>query len=316
MWKRSDIKLGFTLVELLVVIAIIGVLVGLLLPAVQSAREAARRMQCSNNLKQLGLAIHNYADTHKVFPANANAADATNAAQNRFTNGFSFLAKMLPFFEQGNLYNQLNFAAKITDGYPTATNLTRNYGVIQTIIPVFLCPTDPTQGVRSDLAAWWAWPAEQSGTFQPVSRGGPAAVTCYKGYQGLAFDSNPPNGPFERSSVGGAISFRSYVDGTTNVLTLGERSPSYSPWASWAAGNGVWVMTDYPINQIRKTSPTPNPTEVGGIKYGAISMHVGGVQVGMGDGSVHFLGETIDFVTYQQLGNLADGLPAGGFSPN
>lgn len=316
MWQKFRRKSAFTLVELLVVIAIIGILVGLLLPAVQAAREAARRMQCSNNLKQLGLAIHNYADTHKVFPANANERDSVNPLQNRFTNGFSFLSKMLPFFEQGNLHNQLNFGRKLTDGFPNANDRTRNYGVIQSIIPVFLCPSDPTQGVRSDLAAWWAWPAEASGTFQPVSRGGPAAVTCYKGFQGLAFDSNPPNGPFERSSVGGPVGFRSYVDGTTNVLTLGERSPSYSPWASWAAGNGVWVMTDYPINGIRKTRPSPDPTEVGGIKYGAISMHVGGVQVGMGDGSIHFLSESIDFLTYQQLGNLADGLPAGGFNPN
>ena len=117
-------------------------------------------MQCSNNLKQLGLAIHNYADTHKKFPANANQADTTNALQGRFTNGFSFLSKMLPFFEQGNLHARLNFALKLTDGYPNATDITKNYGVIQTIIPVFLCPSDPTQGVRTDLAAWWAWPAE------------------------------------------------------------------------------------------------------------------------------------------------------------
>ncbi|MEX0818435.1 MAG: DUF1559 domain-containing protein, partial [Pirellulaceae bacterium] len=94
--KRTQ---GFTLVELLVVIAIIGILVALLLPAVQAAREAARRMSCNNNLKQLALAAHNYHDTYKVFPANANNRDASRGKPP--TNGFSWISKTLPFFEQG-----------------------------------------------------------------------------------------------------------------------------------------------------------------------------------------------------------------------
>ena len=105
---------------------------------------------------------------------------------------------------------------------------------------------------------------------------------------------------------------RDIIDGTTNVMAVGERSPSYSPWCAWAAGNGVWILTDYRINQIRETQPVPNAAEVGGVKYGAISMHEGGMHTLFADGSVHFLSENMDFRSYQQIGHHADGLPTGG----
>ena len=297
---------GFTLVELLVVIAIIGILVALLLPAVQAAREAARRMSCNNNLKQLALSAHNYHDTYKVFPSSANHRDPAP----RPSNGFSWIAKVLPFLEQGPLHDTLDFNRSLKNGTPTDPNT--NWGRIQAVIPTLLCPSDPTLAVRSDLAAWWAWPAELSPT-QPASQGGPAAITTYMGYQGDWFDSCPADGVFERSPCS-AVRFRDMLDGTSNVMMMGERSPSWSPWCSWAAGNGAWIVTRYPINQARKTWPTPNPTEVGGIKYGAISLHPGGVEVAMGDGSIHFLSETMDFTAYVQLGHMKDGLPIGGFS--
>lgn len=311
---------GFTLVELLVVIAIIGVLVSLLLPAVQSAREAARRMQCNNNLKQLALSVHNYHDTYKVFPTSANHRDLpVTPSLPSGTNGFSWIAKTLPFFEQGNLSDRLDFHRSLRDGVATDPNT--NWGVIQTVIPSLLCPSDPTLAVRSDLAAWWAWPAEARPT-QPGSRGGPAAITTYMGYQGWWFDGghNPTrryDGPFERSPQQ-AINFSHFLDGTSNVLSFGERSPSWSPWAAWSAGNGSWVLTRYPINIAKKTWPPGNPNmgrEIGGIKYGAISLHPGGVNAGMGDGSIHFLSETIDHATYIQLGDMWDSRPAGGFTP-
>ena len=301
---------GFTLVELLVVIAIIGVLVSLLLPAVQAAREAARRMQCSNNLKQLALSVHNYHDTHRVFPTNGNHRDVSRGLTP--TNGFSWISKTLPFFEQQNLHDRLNFALPLHTG--AANDVTTNWGVIQTVLPSLLCPSDPTRAVRNDLAAWWAWPAEPRPTV-PNSQGGPAAVTTYMGNQGDWFDTVPPDGPFERSpdvSVG----FRDVLDGTANVILLMERSPSWSPWCAWAAGNGVWALTRYPINQPRKTWPTPNSVEQGGVKYGSISLHPGGIQVAMVDGSVQFLQENMDFLVYRDLGHMANGLPLGGFQPN
>ncbi|MEZ6132712.1 MAG: DUF1559 domain-containing protein [Planctomycetaceae bacterium] len=292
---------GFTLIELLVVIAIIAILIALLLPAVQQAREAARRTSCKNNMKQLGLAIHNYHDVHLCFPMSAQVSHATNHPAP--SNGFSWISMTLPYFDQAPLYNQLNFNLKLTEG--TVSN---NRTLIESPLPTLLCPSDPTTAVRSDLANWWAWPGEP--TAGTVGRG-PAGVTCYMGFQGDWFDSNPPDGMFERSPKR-PVRMRDIIDGTSNVMAIGERSPSYSPWCAWSAGNGVWIVDRYRINQIRETEPVPNAAEVGGVKYGAISMHEGGIQVVFADGSVHFLSENMDHLTYQQMGRHADGKPTGG----
>jgi prepilin-type processing-associated H-X9-DG protein len=286
-------------VELLVVIAIIGILIALLLPAVQAAREAARRSQCTNNIKQLALATHNYHDTYKCLPMNNRPTPTIPGP-----NGFSWIAMTLPFFEQGTLHEQLDFNVELVNSAPS-----NNRALIETPIDTLLCPTDPTPGVRNDLAAWWAWPGAGSGA---VGRG-PAGVTCYMGYQGDWFDTTPPDGLFERqTSI--PVRFRDILDGTTNVMAIGERSPSYSCWAAWSAANGAWIVTRYRINQIRETVPVPPMTcqEIGGVRYGAISLHPGGINVAFADGSVHFLAETMDFTIYQQIGHLRDGLPTGG----
>lgn len=300
---RQNLRAAFTLVELLVVIAIIGVLVSLLLPAVQTARESARRTRCLNSLRQLALALHNYTDTFKVLPTSANSRDNSGTLK---TNGFSWIAKTLPFFEQGSLHSKINFNVKLTDGSPTDFNT--NFGVIQSVIPTLLCPSDPSKAVRSNLAAYWAWPGEPNPIGAASGGGpGPAAITCYMGFQGVGFDNDPPDGLFERSPAR-SLGFQNITDGTSTVLMLGERSPSYSPWCAWAAGNGVWVLSDYPINAIRKTSPKPDPTEAGGIKYGAISLHPGGINVCMADASIHFMPENIDFTLYQRLSKFDDGI--------
>jgi prepilin-type processing-associated H-X9-DG protein len=285
-------------VELLVVIAIIGILIALLLPAVQAAREAARRSQCTNNIKQLTLATHTYHDVFKCMPMN----NYVNPRPGR--NGFSWIAMTLPFFEQGTLHDQLDFNVELIDSANS-----NNRTLVETPIDTLLCPTDPTPGVRSDLANWWAWPAANSGA---VGRG-PAGVTCYMGYQGDWFDTTPPDGLFERQTTM-PVSFRTILDGTTNVMAIGERSPSYSCWCAWSAANGAWIVTRYRINQIRETVPVPPMTcqEIGGVRYGAVSLHPGGINVGFADGSVHFLAETMDFTVYKQIGHMRDGLPVGG----
>ena len=137
---------GFTLIELLVVIAIIAVLIALLLPAVQAAREAARRMQCTNNLKQIGLAMHNYHSTYEVFPMgaskNCNSDPSANCPGYADWRGWSALSTSLPFVEQVNLYNAINFsmAEEIHDATPAPENAT----VIATVVKTYMCPVSYT----------------------------------------------------------------------------------------------------------------------------------------------------------------------------
>jgi prepilin-type processing-associated H-X9-DG protein len=141
------------------------------------------------------------------------------------------------------------------------------------------------------------------------------------GVQGWGFDTNPPDGMFERSPTL-PVRMRDITDGTSNVLAVGERSPSWSPWAAWGAGNGAWLLTDYTPNQFTKTFGwKPDPSEAGGPKYAASSWHQGGVQFLLADGSVHFISENIhssnvapNYGIYQQLSRFRDGLPTGGFS--
>ena len=142
---------GFTLIELLVVIAIIAVLIALLLPAVQAAREAARRLQCTNNLKQIGLAMHNYHSTYDVFPMaaskNCNADPSANCPGFADWRGWSALGTSLPYVEQSPLYNAINFfmAEEIHDATPAPENFT----VIGTVVRAYMCPTDPNVGTQN-----------------------------------------------------------------------------------------------------------------------------------------------------------------------
>jgi prepilin-type N-terminal cleavage/methylation domain-containing protein/prepilin-type processing-associated H-X9-DG protein len=290
-------RYAFTLVELLVVIAIIGILVALLLPAIQAAREAARRAECQSNLKQLALATHNYHDTHKVLPMN-NVPRPVRPGPN----GFSWIAMTLPYFEETTLHEQLDFNLPLIE-----STVSDNRTLVQTPIDTLLCPTDPTPAVRNNLAQWWNWP---SGNVGSAGRG-PAAVTCYMGFQGDWFDTTPPDGLFERQTSY-SLGFRDIIDGTSNVMAIGERSPSYSCWCAWAAANGAWIVTRYRINQIRETDPVPSAPEIGGVRYGAVSLHPGGIQVAFADGSVHFLSENMNHTIYKQIGNHRDGLPVEG----
>lgn len=148
--RRPDFRAGFTLVELLVVIAIIGVMVGLLLPAVQAAREAARRMQCSNNLKQLGLAAHNFESSFKYFPPTQHTKVYTETDGTRVTrtSDAPFQVAMMPYFEQGSKYDLFNLDYNTNSDAPLHTSIPANPGVNAaaraTDVPTFLCPSDPS----------------------------------------------------------------------------------------------------------------------------------------------------------------------------
>jgi len=340
---------GFTLVELLVVIAIIGILVGLLLPAVQAAREAARRMSCSNNLKQFGLALHNYESAHKSFPTGSFPHQAPGWG-NTFSQG-SQLVKLLPFVEQAPLFNLLNFSNIPiigTPGHPgggiSAQMSNFGYGhqawvtvapaPFQLDLPIFRCPSDPYTNLPTQSNANYTLSMGN----QNMPDGGrcPGPIVTIPGQNGnnLGTNSSAGHGDIGASASGSNISgvtsrfgqwsarLRDLTDGTSNVIAMGEYRPrcgdhpQYFTWSHW---NGAWMATTAPINQntcggegLGKDDTTGgaedcNHFRTWNMSMGFKSLHTGGAQFVLGDGSVHFIPATIDYMTYQRLGDRRDG---------
>jgi prepilin-type N-terminal cleavage/methylation domain-containing protein/prepilin-type processing-associated H-X9-DG protein len=207
--RRSN-RPGFTLIELLVVIAIIGVLIALLLPAVQAAREAARRAQCTNNLKQLGLALHNYHQTHEVFPGAYNASRlAGSIGFGGAWGSFSPQSMLLPFMEQNQIYNAINFNW-ISQGDQTGAS----YGLVQinstairTRVGNFLCPSAPLP--------------RNTGFFGVNAPGNNyfASFGASAGFAGT-WNNGPPTGLFQY--LGAPLGVRDVLDGTSNTVAFGE----------------------------------------------------------------------------------------------
>ncbi len=322
----SSPRRGFTLVELLVVIAIIGILVGLLLPAVQAAREAARRMQCSNNLKQLGLASHNYHDVHKSFPIGHHFRGTY--ANTGLAYGWGF--GLLPFIEQGNLYNQFNTA------WPVMNLANSNNGLLAaTPQASFSCPSDTKPPQRDDPVNTPSTPTviiKNSGTSSYQGAGG-----AYTGWNGTgAANATRYNGVFERDTRG-AMGIRDMTDGTSNTIIIAEARWGMDPAGenrgriygasdnilrTQGSTNALMVCGEYAMNfTYAEGNGQPHRT--------AGSFHTGGAQFAFGDGSVHFLSENIDhtgtawiqngtpyfqqgglipFGTYQRLWSVSDGL--------
>ncbi|MEZ6154028.1 MAG: DUF1559 domain-containing protein, partial [Pirellulaceae bacterium] len=261
---RSRSRIGFTLVELLVVIAIIGILVGLLLPAVQAAREAARRMQCTNNLKQIGLALHNYHDTHHKFPY-ASYLDKTfintDLTHPSLNSQWAWSAMILPFIEQGNMYNQLNVG---TNTFEAAANNPVGLALLQTPLPAFICPSDAEAGVNRNRP------------FEMKAGGGlcngmslPATVEFAKSnYPGC--NGNDDSDGIFNSGGNRDIGIKDITDGTSNTIMVGERpsnryknqTVAEGPWAGIWAGQeltcdnitNVWCLvgkTEFQMNSGR-----------------------------------------------------------------
>jgi prepilin-type N-terminal cleavage/methylation domain-containing protein/prepilin-type processing-associated H-X9-DG protein len=226
--RTETSRSGFTLIELLVVIAIIAILIALLLPAVQAAREAARRIQCVNNMKQIGLALHNYHDGNNCFAVGMLPATAANGTL-KPNGGFSVLARLLNFVEQRPLYNAINMSlCAVNDPYGTAANST----VCLTRLSVFLCPSCPAPSFAISL---------NTATSNAVN-GFTAPGNSYFGSVGpnLEFDAtqtnDPPRGVFQNQ--GSPIGLNSIMDGSSNTIAFGE----------WKIGQGnlanVVIPTD------------------------------------------------------------------------
>jgi prepilin-type N-terminal cleavage/methylation domain-containing protein/prepilin-type processing-associated H-X9-DG protein len=304
---------GFTLIELLVVIAIIGVLVALLLPAVQQAREAARRSQCKNNMKQLGLALHNYHDTFGTFAPNMSGfvAVVPPGPSTPWEGGphrkGSCIVRLLPYIDQSPLYNQFNFTGTDVENIPT---------LYRQRLPVVICPSDPADGIS--LYGDGRQLANYSASIGAQGMSG-GAVGCNSIYQGNVFgdnswahadtqDPNSVSGPFARWAWAAKIG--QIPDGTSNTILMGEVLPNTSDHGAygWISTNAQWNATTAPINYITSnTGSVCSSWSAWNTAAGFKSKHTGGAQFLLCDGSVRFISENINYQNYQRLGSRKDG---------
>jgi prepilin-type N-terminal cleavage/methylation domain-containing protein/prepilin-type processing-associated H-X9-DG protein len=346
---RYSRRSGFTLIELLVVIAIIAILIGMLVPAVQKVREAAACLQCVNNLKQIGLALHNYHDANKQFPSGYvdGNTSTTSTPDNDVGPGWGWASYLLPYLDQGNLYNQIDFSQGVGIG--------ANVQVSQTPLLVFQCPSDGNQqpcvlynwntyggsspptitvahGNYIGCNGWVECFNNAGGNYQPSSDGGGAE----DGDGGQTATGFAGDGLFYRNSKN---KIANVTDGLSNTIIVGERCSAHSP-TTWTgavthAMCPAWMATQGWTNPYTPPSAAPdtgNGTAYDNADWGEAlvlghgnlthlpnsdnpfydpdtfwSMHVGGANFLFGDGSVHFLTSNINPATYQALMTIAGG---------
>jgi prepilin-type N-terminal cleavage/methylation domain-containing protein/prepilin-type processing-associated H-X9-DG protein len=334
---------GFTLIELLVVIAIIAVLIALLLPAVQQAREAARRTQCRNNIKQIGLALHNYEGTFGRLPAALWGATISSTVVTQATNtnfqddGLSWMVSILPYIDQANLYNLIN-----PQGFPGVINDTptreRYYGVGNTripggdtIIPAYLCPSSAMPTI---VPALWQIPGSQLVGGTAVPPRAPSiigyATTSYKSAGGSCYGDDSV---MHKQWEGGGRAFRDVTDGLSNTFFAAESTyvtsttgaasrrttppTAFNDWPIWigapGGGNDETVRTNGRTNSPINATVNYNTMYFANNDDNAFSYHPGGAQFLMGDGAVRFVSENIAIQTLCNLYSYMDGQAIGEF---
>ena len=296
----KSFKRGFTLIELLVVIAIIAILIALLLPAVQQAREAARRTSCKNNLKQLGLAMHNYHDVHLTLPISFGwgGYDVNNR-------GRSWMFQILPQIEQQNLQDDS------VNGQPLSNG--SNKAVAQTAVNAFLCPSDPGNNngklngranmpggdyygitnYKAVAGSNWGW-----GSFQHSSPSGR--------YPNDKNGLDHGNGIICRGNAGEhaiVTKLKDIVDGTSHTYAIGEAIPSECTHTMWWWFNGSTGTCSIPLNHYHRNLPT-NPGDWPN-NYSFSSWHTGGGHFAMCDGTVQFVSENIDLQVYRNMATIS-----------
>lgn len=303
--QKANRNRGFTLIELLVVIAIIAILVSLLLPAVQAAREAARRTQCKNNLKQIGLALHNYHDVHRTFPSGWIAVEDFRANAHDGLNGAAWGTMILPMLEQGPLYSLFdpNFAITAPE----------NVLFSSSVLPAFQCPSDPKpetweineEGDPSNILATLPT-ANYVGVFGTEeldgceNAAGVAPVSSAGQCQG--------DGIFYHNS---SVRLRDVTDGTTNTFMVGERKTDAARgwFSTWP---GMVAEGEEAFQRVLGSSDHP-PNDPAAHFDDFSSAHTGGAQFCLGDGSVRFVSENIDEGVYHGLATIQGGEVIGEF---
>jgi len=328
-WLRQ----GFTLVELLVVIAIIGVLVALLLPAVQAAREAARQMRCKNNLKQLALGIHNYHGTYNVLPASVYGYKACDPVAGQAPDplplGVTGWVGALPFYEQGNIASKYNFSQAAAHATSTAAGNTNpipgdavtsgNGRLFTQKLMVFICPSDPNDPFQPDDSQFYSIKVGSGlrGARINYDFSTNCKVTC-NFWKTLR--------PEQRNMFGESSTTRlaDVTDGTSSSIMLGETTLDVVNGNGNTWGYRGWVMNGVDASCTEQTGrginiwdrgptrPQRIPGQLGSWSWVG-SNHPNGAMIALGDGSVRFISQTTDFTLLTRLSRIADGEATGDF---